>query len=208
MQGIRVLLVEDDAFTRKLVQSALQGQGFELRSASSVADALELVSTFEPHAVVTDLDLGNAASGLDLLNRLVEDAPWIGQVVLTAHASPRLAAQGELPPGALYVVKSQVDDLGEIAAAVRDSIAGIAPPAPARSDEEFFELSSSQAEVLRLMAEGLTNGAIAEQRGTSRRAVENLVQRIFRALDLDRQTGRSPRMEAVKLWRQGRVRVR
>lgn len=208
MQGIRVLLVEDDAFTRKLVQSALEGQGFELQGASSVAQALGLVAEFEPHAVVTDLDLGQAASGLDLLNRLAEDAPWIGQVVLTAHASPRLAAQGELPPGAVYVVKSQVDDLGEIAAAVRDSISGTKPPAASPAADQSYELSPSQAEVLRLMAEGLTNGAIAEQRGTSRRAVENLVQRIFRALDLDRQTGKSPRMEAVKLWRQGRVRVR
>ena len=206
---LRVLVVEDDAFTRKLVKNALENLGFDIRSAATVRDALTEVAAFQPHAVVTDLDLGESASGIDLLNRLAEDAPWIGQVVLTAHASPELAAQGPLPSNAVYLVKSQVDELADIGSAVRRAIEGGQQGSPMASAAiEFFELSGSQAEVLRMMAEGLTNGSIAEARGTSRRAVENLVQRIFRALDLHREDGKSPRMEAVRLWRQGRVRVR
>lgn len=209
MSAVRVVVVEDETFTRRLVEEALRNLQFEVRGCASVREALRLVDEFEPHAVITDLDLGEAASGLDLLSRLSEDAPWIGQVVLTAHASPALAAQGNLPEGAIYLVKSRIAELSELGDAIQRAIEGESARLVDSSDSEpYYELSSTQAEVLRMIADGLTNGAIAEARGTSRRAVENLVQRVFRSLDLNREDGHSPRIEAVRIWRQGRVRVR
>lgn len=209
-QEFRVLVVEDDTFTKQLVSNALTAQGFQVEQASSVRAALEIFKNFEPHAVVSDLDLGETVSGVDLLNRIKEDAPWTGLVALTAHASPELAANGSLPEEVLYLVKSQIDDLNEIGTAVRTSIAGHDEPAETRVEmrPEQKVISVSQADVLRLIAEGLTNAAIAEVRGTSVRAVENLVQRTFKTLELSKGAGYNPRMEAVRLWRQGKIIVR
>lgn len=211
MREVRVLVVEDDSFTEQLVASALERQGFTVERCNSVRSALEIFESFEPHAVVSDLDLGETMSGVDLLNRISEDAPWTGLVALTAHASPELAAQGSLPTGVAYLVKSKIGNLDEIGAAVRAAIAGNAQEIVSTSSETKqgdIVVSSSQADLLRLLAEGLTNAAIAEQRGTSLRAVENLIQRTFRTLGLSKGNGYSPRMEAVRLWRQGRIVVR
>jgi DNA-binding NarL/FixJ family response regulator len=209
-QDFRVLVVEDDSFTKQLVSNALSAQGFVVEQATSVRAALELFRAFEPHAVISDLDLGEAVSGVDLLNRIKEDAPWTGLVALTAHASPELAANGTLPAEVLYLVKSQIDDLAEIGNAVRSSIGGVEETADARlaARPEQVVISAAQADVLRLIAEGLTNAAIAESRGTSVRAVENLVQRTFKTLNLNKGAGYNPRMEAVRLWRQGKIIVR
>lgn len=208
-QEVRVLVVEDDTFTKQLVSSTLSNQGFQIESAASVREALDLFSSFEPHAVVSDLDLGEVVSGVDLLNRIFDDAPWTGLIALTAHASPELAAHGKLPDGVVYLVKSQINELQEIGWAVRSAIEGFAniAVAPAQKDDKFA-VSAAQADVLRLMAEGLTNAAIAEHRQTSQRAVENLIQRTFRTLNLQKGDGYSPRMEAVRLWRQGKIVVR
>lgn len=209
-QEFRVLVVEDDTFTKQLVSNALTAQGFMVEQATSVRSALEIFKTFEPHAVVSDLDLGEAVSGVDLLNRIKEDAPWTGLVALTAHASPELAANGTLPEDVHYLVKSQIDNLNEIGSAVRSSIAGQLSTSEVKigSAEGQIVISTSQADVLRLIAEGLTNAAIAEARGTTVRAVENLVQRTFKTLNLTKGAGYSPRMEAVRLWRQGKIVVR
>lgn len=209
-QDFRVLVVEDDTFTKQLVSNALTAQGFVVEQATSVRSALELFKSFEPHVVISDLDLGETVSGVDLLNRIKEDAPWTGLVALTAHASPELAANGTLPAEALYLVKSQIDDLAEIGIAVRSSIGGGDDSAEMQIEirPEQVVISAAQADVLRLIAEGLTNAAIAEVRGTSIRAVENLVQRTFKTMNLNKGAGYNPRMEAVRLWRQGKIIVR
>lgn len=208
-QEVRVLVVEDDTFTKQLVSSTLANQGFEIQSASTVREALDLFRSFEPHAVVSDLDLGEVVSGVDLLNRIFDDAPWTGLIALTAHASPELAAHGKLPDGVVYLVKSQINELNEIGWAVRSAIEGFASiTTPLTQKDDKFAVSAAQADVLRLMAEGLTNAAIADHRQTSQRAVENLIQRTFRTLNLQKGDGYSPRMEAVRLWRQGKIVVR
>ena len=55
----RVLVVEDDAFTRTTVCGALQNAGIRVAASSgSAAEALELAAEHRPHAAVVDLDLG------------------------------------------------------------------------------------------------------------------------------------------------------
>ena len=65
-----------------------------------------------------------------------------------------------------------------------------------------------QGEILRLIAEGYSNQGIAEIRGTSIRATESLVHRTFAALGLGQDKRMSPRVQAARMWQQGRVSVR
>jgi DNA-binding NarL/FixJ family response regulator len=209
---LRVLVVEDDSFTRQLVANALIQQGFQVIDCDSAGEAMQLVKNREPHVLISDLDLGSGASGHELLKVVAREYPWIGLVVLTAHSNPLLAGVGELPEGVEYLVKSSISDLTEIGAAVNQSISKVAHT----KSKEYADaikidvcvVSEAQAETLRLLSQGLTNQAIAELRGTSLRAVENMIQRTYKALGLSNSNSRNQRVEAVSLWRQGKVQVR
>ncbi len=207
----RVLLVEDEEFTRAMVAGALEAAGHEVRGASSVAEALVALNGFEPHVVIADLDLGSGPSGADLLHRVAEESPWVGLVVLTAHAAPSLAvpAGTRLPDRVVYLIKSDVSSGRDLQGAMNAAIADAEPALPVAEDAEGRPvISRVQGEVLRLIAEGYSNQGIAEIRGTSMRATESLVHRTFTALGLGNDKRMSPRVQAVRMWQQGRVSVR
>jgi DNA-binding NarL/FixJ family response regulator len=211
---LHVLVVEDDSFTRHLVANALVQQGFEVDECISVAEAVSFVRDREPNVVISDLDLGSGASGIDLLNLVNREYPWIGLVALSAHSKSVLAGTGSIPEGATYLVKSAITDLAEIGDAVYKSISAVAQilmPAGNQekaSDDGTLVVSAQQAEILRLMSKGLTNQAISEVRGTSLRAVETMIQRTYKALSLSTTGSNNLRVEAVSLWRQGKVQVK
>jgi len=209
----RVLYVEDEDFTRTAVAQSLTVAGFEVHAVSSVAEALDSVEEVDPHALVTDLDLGVGPTGVDLIQHVAQSRPWVGLVILTAHRSVELAVgqARDIPPEVVTVVKSTVDSMGEITQAVDQSIsqAVVAPSKTLNdSDEPPILISLVQAEILFLLAEGLSNAGIAERRGTSLRAAEALVQRTLHALGLSSDREYNSRVLAVRLWQSGRVTVR
>jgi len=207
----KVLVVEDEEFTRTMVCEALAGLGFETRNTATVADALALLPEFEPHVVLSDLDLGPGPSGADLLNRIAQDFPWIGLAVLTSHASPELA----LPPGSQlpervgYIMKSQVHSSRDLQAAVESAISDLDfTLRPELDPEGRAVISAAQGEILRLIAEGYSNIGIAEMRGTTLRATESLVHRTFTALGIESDRRMNARVQAVRLWQAGKVIVK
>lgn len=209
---LRLLVVEDEPFTRQLVANALEQQGFEVQECADASTAIDLIGVFEPHVVISDLDLGSSgASGIDLLQHVERLHPWIGLVALTAHSNPKLAATGQLPASVAYLIKSEITDLDQLGAAIRATLSRTQPGFVVQANDgqeaEQFFVSRDQADALRMLAQGMTNKAIAETRGTSIRAVENLISRTYAALQLDRDSSRNYRIEAVKLWQTGRVRV-
>jgi DNA-binding NarL/FixJ family response regulator len=207
----RVLLVEDEEFTRAMVASALEATGHDVRGASSVAEGLVVLEDFEPHVIIADLDLGSGPSGADLLHRVAQDSPWVGLVVLTAHAAPALAlpAGTRLPDRVVYLIKSQISSGRDLQGAMEAAIADAAPAHVVAEDAEGrLVISRVQGEILRLIAEGYSNQGIAEIRGTSMRATESLIHRTFVALGLGSDKRMSPRVQAVRMWQQGRVSVR
>ena len=58
---IKVMLVEDEEFTRNMVTEMLTNSGVTVSSVASVAKALATIDSFDPHVVLTDLDLGNGS---------------------------------------------------------------------------------------------------------------------------------------------------
>jgi DNA-binding NarL/FixJ family response regulator len=205
----RVLLVEDEEFTRGLLTNALEKSGVEVQSCPSVSMALDLLERYEPHVVITDLDLGPGPSGVHLLERVADQTPWVGMAILSAHASPELAVRDghRIPEGTVYVVKSEVttaDDLvGIVQGAVERRVVRENEAATGR-----VVLTAVHGEILRLIAEGLSNAAIAKARNTSLRAAEGMVQRTFLALGLKSDADHNARVLAVRMWQQGRVIVR
>jgi CheY-like chemotaxis protein len=57
LDGIRVLVVDDDTDARELVSFLLESCGGEVRSAASVSDALGILEHFTPHVIVSDIGM-------------------------------------------------------------------------------------------------------------------------------------------------------
>ena len=209
--AIRVLVVEDDSFSRTAVVDALASEGFVTTSVGSVADALACLNEFDPHAICSDLHLGGGPSGIALLTHVAKERPWVGLVVLTSHQSVESATGKSLqpPPGTVSLVKSTLSSLSEIGQAIHDAIsAAERPPGQSAHVEESdgsFTVSPAQAEILALVAAGYTNAAIARERDSSVRSVEMMVARTFRALGLDKDPDMNPRVLATRIWQSGNV---
>jgi len=208
----RVLVAEDEEFTLNLLREVLEGANFQVEAVKSVAEAIERVASFDPHAVVTDLNFGvTGPSGADLLQFIEKEHPWVGKVVLTSHASPALAIPNgvAIPEGVTYLVKSELGAISDLVGAVEDSISHSATHhARPEMENDRIVISSTQGEILLLLAEGYTNAAIARKRGTSLRATETLVQRTFASLGIKSDEDFNPRVLAVRMWQQGKVVVK
>jgi DNA-binding NarL/FixJ family response regulator len=209
--SIKVLLVEDEEFTRVLIRDALINIGMQVHAVASVNDALSVIEDFDPNVVVSDLDLGPGPDGVDLLNKVEQDRPWTGMVVLTAHASPELAVHGgrSIPAAATYLVKSQISSAANLKKIIEESI--VSPGANQKvekNSEDQFVVSAMQGEILRMIADGLSNAAIAREKNVTLRAAEALVQRTFTALGVKGNPDVNSRVVAVRLWQQGKVVVK
>jgi len=208
----RVLIAEDEEFTLNLLSEVLSGANFQVQAVDNVADAIAKIESFDPHVVITDLNFGiSVPSGADLLQFIEKNHPWIGKVVLTSHTSPNLAVPSgvQIPDGVTYLVKSELGSISELIAAVENSISksnvGVSKPV---LENDRIVISSTQSEILLLLAEGYTNSAIARKRGTSLRAAETLIQRTFASLGIKSDEDFNPRVLAVRMWQQGKVVVK
>jgi DNA-binding NarL/FixJ family response regulator len=206
------MVVEDEGLLRGLVAAELARSGFTVETAGDGASALALAATFDPDAIVMDVDLGRGPSGFDVAIVLAQRSPGIGVVFLTNIAAPEAVQvrATELPHGCAYLRKTTVGEPGMIAAAL-DAVLSDAPlPRAFRHDlargDPMRSLSRAQVEVLDLIAEGLSNQEIADRRGSSLRAVERLINRTFTALGLAEHTAGNARVLATRAYLEARGR--
>jgi DNA-binding NarL/FixJ family response regulator len=210
-KGFKVMLVEDEEFTRNMVAEMLTNSGVTVSSVDTVAKAIATIDSFDPHVVLTDLDLGHGPDGADLLLKVFKDRPWTGMVIMTAHASPELAISdaSRIPDPTVYIVKSEIKAIVNLLLAIEESIerTGKFQKSMAAVSEKIT-ITASQAEILRMIADGLSNASIAKERDITLRAAEALIQRTFQALGVNSDPTINPRVVAVRMWHQGKVAVK
>jgi len=189
----KVLVVEDESLLRALIMTALESDGFVVRGAANAAEARSIADDFDPDVALLDIELGNGPSGIDLSMVLRKTNPEIALVFLTHIPEPRVVGidNKAIPRNAAYLVKDRVAEPGmvksAIEAALRDRVGR-----EFRDDKkthQLSEVSRSQLEVLKLVALGRSNTEIAESRGTTVRAVENLVKRALEAAGINSGEG-------------------
>jgi DNA-binding NarL/FixJ family response regulator len=205
------MLVEDEEFTRNMVGEMLTTSGVTVTSVASVAQALATIDAFDPHVVLTDLDLGHGPDGADLLLKVFKERPWTGMVIMTAHASPELAISdsSRIPDPTVYIVKSEIKSIANLLLAIEESIEKTGKfQTNFVASGEKITVTASQAEILRMIADGLSNASIAKERDITLRAAEALIQRTFQALGVNGDPSVNPRVVAVRMWHQGKVAVK
>ncbi|MEO0024093.1 MAG: hypothetical protein RL196_534 [Actinomycetota bacterium] len=202
------MLVDDDEFSLTILGEAMQ-QWASVLGVSTVSDAVTKIEVFDPHAVITDLNFNGGPDGGELLRHLEAEYPWIGRVVLTSHSSPTLVLNrgSEIPQDTVYLVKADVAGGAALKLAVEESIRGLSQAVQTKKGdtEQRLQISKSQAEVLKLIAAGKSNAAIASTLGITIRAAEGLVQRTFAALQLRPDEDNNVRVLATRMWIEGKV---
>ena len=214
---IRIVLAEDQYLVREGLRSVLETQeGLEVVSVCADLDSLLVtVAAERPDVVVTDIRMppGNTDEGIQAATRLRETDPEVGVVVLSQYATPgyllALLNGGSERRG--YLLKERVKDLEQLAAAIRAVAEGGSVFDPkvvetlvaenARSEESpLNELTPRERDVLREMAEGKNNAAIAETLFLAERSVEKVIHSIFLKLGLTWEPAVHKRVKAVVLY--------
>lgn len=207
MARIRVMVVEDDDFTRATVVSALQIQGVDVVcETGSVGPAMKLADELRPDAVVLDLDLGAGPTGMDLAIGLRRRYPKIGLVLLTTFEDPRLLHPKipSPPTGTEYLVKKNVGEIELLYKAIQKAISNVSkamtPATEKTVSPKLAKVTDSQLETMRLIAQGLSNTEIAKTRKVSEKSIEQTISRLVANLDLPKGAENNQRVQISKLY--------
>ncbi len=107
----RVLVVDDEASMRELLEIILTNAGYAVATAPNVAQACELLSKETFDVVVTDLRIGaDHNAGMKLLSWMRENASAMPAVMITAHGSVETAIEAMKRGAADYVMKPFKND--------------------------------------------------------------------------------------------------
>jgi DNA-binding NarL/FixJ family response regulator len=201
--SIRVGVVEDDSLTRLAICAALSSRGLVVvLEAATATEALEGGERSGIEVAVLDLHLGQGPTGLDVARALRSKNPSVGIVFLTSFDDPRMldASLPILPGGAQYLVKSSINSIDSLIAAVELAHTGKGKTASPGAKAELGKLTDTQVETLRFLAEGLSNAEIAKKRFVTERSVEVSISRIAKALGLAPDATRNQRVHMAKVY--------
>lgn len=196
----RVLVVEDERFTRSALVEVLQHAGFSVADAHNAVTAKRAIDTFDPDAMIVDIELGEGPSGLDLITAVQKTHSHIA-IVLLSNYVPTAADMAPLQRVA-YLSKRDSADVAKLLAALEDVLHDVDPTDkyPVTQPSQLAGLTRNQMEILRLLASGATNHDIAAQRGVSVRAIEKALERLYTALDLPRDGRTNRRFLAAAMY--------
>ncbi len=211
---LRVVLAEDSVLLREGLVRLLTDTGFEVVAA--VADAetfLAAVDVHLPDLVVVDVRMPPTFTDEGVRAALVvrEQYPQVAVVVLSQYVEENYATDlvAGRTRGVGYLLKDRVADVGDFVDALRRVAGGGTALDPevvsqllsrARRRDPLERLSPRETEVLRLMAEGRSNTAIATALVVTEGAVEKHVSSIFAKLDLPPAEHDHRRVLAVLRW--------
>jgi DNA-binding NarL/FixJ family response regulator len=215
--AIRLVLAEDHYLVREGVRRLLELRPeFEVVAVcSDLGSLLAAVEAERPDVVVTDIRMppDGIDEGIQAAERLRETNPDVGVVVLSQYANPKyvLALLEGGSGRRAYLLKDRVSDVEQLAGAIHavaeggsviDSKVVDALVAETARDEEspLGQLTPRERDVLREMAEGKNNAAIAEALFLTERSVQKVIHSIFLKLGLTWEPAVHKRVKAVILY--------
>lgn len=203
---IRVALVDDHGIVRQGLRSLLTRTGIEVvGEADSGEQAIALAEATRPDVMLLDIRMKNG-DGLQSLPQIKAVSPSTSVIMLTTYANPGYLARAISGGASGYLLKES--DPEQIVRAVKAAAAGDdlidrtlllaalarmneadATEEPCANDDALIEpLSERERDVLRLMVQGFSNGAIAETLSISLPTVKTHVQHILHKLHVSDRT--------------------
>ena len=214
---MRVVVADDQALTREGVARLLEDAGLEVVGrAADREDLLRKVRAHQPDVAVVDIRMPptHVDEGLTAAATIRAELPNTGVLVLSQYVEERYALRllADGAEGVGYLLKDRVQDIARFVEAVRRVGEGgsvLDPEVVARmvgrrrEGDPLAALTTKEREVLELMAEGLSNRAIAERLVVTDRAVERHVTSIFGKLGLTATGHGQRRVLAVLAYLKG-----
>jgi DNA-binding NarL/FixJ family response regulator len=208
---VRVVVAEDSVLLREGIAHLLEEAGYEVVGQAGNADELLLkVRSYHPDVAVIDIRMPPTQTdeGLRAAKQIRKELPKTGVLVLSAYLESEYALEllSESAEGVGYLLKDRVSDVEQFLSAVRRVGEGGSALDPEivsrlvgrrRQRDPLDELTPREREVLSLMAEGLSNAALAARLVVTERAVEKHVTSIFAKLRLPASPEQHRRVLAV-----------
>jgi DNA-binding NarL/FixJ family response regulator len=193
-----VLVVEPNRIVRRGIRAELAGDDAEVVAEACTADeAVAAAAQYHPEVVLLDAKLPDRPAA-EVCGALLEESPSTAIIVLSQRGD-EASVGAAIEAGARAYLLKDVDDL-DLAGAIKRVLAGesvLHPRAAAalidsRKGGDEPKLSRQELNVLRLVAEGLTNPEIGARLYLSRHTVKEYLSHAMRKLEA------SNRIDAVR----------
>jgi DNA-binding NarL/FixJ family response regulator len=196
---MRVVIGEDETLQREGLRLVLTDGGFVVvATAATAPDLIALARSHRPDLVITDIRMppGYSDDGLEAALAIRRELPGTPVVVLSQHLHRSYAEEllDSGSDGLGYLLKQRVGDIETFLADLHRVAAGGTALDPevieimvARARDrrpELNQLTPRQLEVLRLMAEGLSNAAIARRLWLTERTIEQHITNMYDQLGI------------------------
>ena len=214
MAELRVVLAEDSYLVREGLRRVLESSGeiTVLDAVATAEDLVEAVARHAPDAVMTDIRMppGHSTEGIRAAHTIRAAHPAIGVVVLSQHAEAGyvldLVRHGA--DGLGYLLKERIGDRDQLVHALRETARGGSVIDPVLVDalvgrrrleqtSGLADLTERELDVLRAMAQGMSNSAVAATLYLSESSIEKHVSAIFAKLGLAEEPRLHRRVAAV-----------
>ena len=192
-----VAIIEDNVTMRKMLVELIDSEpGYRCVCACSTAkEALSEVPKHQPDVALMDIHLPDE-SGIACTARLTEKMPGLQVIIVTVYKDTDLIFQALKAGACGYILKrfrpeEIIQAIAEVRAGGAPMTSEIArmlvrsfrePPAAALASPEANGLTAREAEILMLLAEGLSNKEIAHKTNISAGTVRNHLEHIFKKL--------------------------
>jgi DNA-binding NarL/FixJ family response regulator len=208
---MRVVIADDSILLREGIASLLGRAGIDVvAQAASPEELLREVDAHVPDVAIVDVRMPPTQTdeSLRAAHEIRARHPQIGILILSQHVEVGVATRllAETPEGLGYLLKDRVGDVGAFVGALQrvDEGGSALDPevvtglfARARDDGPLQTLTARERVVLELVAEGLSNPAIAAQMEITLRSVEKYVSSVFTKLGLPATGNEHRRVLAV-----------
>ena len=198
MEKIQILIVDDNAPLREGLRTLFQAvDDLEVMGeAATGAEAIRQAAILQPDVILMDIKMPDL-NGIEATRQIVNTSPHISILILTmfedddsVFAALRAGARGYLLKGALKAeLLRAIRGVSNGEAIFGPSIAKrmmqyFAVSQPAAPPQLFPELTEREIEILRMIAQHLTNPEIADRLALSQKTVRNHVSNIFAKLQV------------------------
>jgi DNA-binding NarL/FixJ family response regulator len=214
---VRVVVAEDTMLTREGIVRLLEEAGVEVVGQAEDGDALlRKVAGTRPDIAIADIRMPptHTDEGLVAAQRIRAEHPEIGVLVLSQYVEPSYAMRllEEHPEKVGYLLKDRVFDVAVLVDALRRIADGETVVDPTivsrlvgrqRREDPLAELTAREREVLELVAEGMSNRAIAARLFVTERTVEAHIKQVFLKLGLTDTPDNHRRVLAVITFLRG-----
>jgi DNA-binding NarL/FixJ family response regulator len=208
---MRVVVADDVMLTREGIVRLLEEAGIEVvGQAEDAPSLLRRVRGTQPDAAIIDIRMPptHTDEGLVAASMIRTELPQVAVLILSQYIEPSYAMRllEEHPERVGYLLKERVFDVALLVDALRrlgDGETVIDPTIVSRlvgrrrREDPLEELTPREREALGLVAEGLSNKAIAARLVVTERTVEAHVKQIFMKLNLDAKPDSHRRVLAV-----------